>query len=83
MVLPEMSRRCTSPVIFPTTQRSGVTSPLTTAEPKPQDASIVITERSPVVGLRVNITPAVCASTMRWITTAIATPASGMRWRKR
>jgi len=79
MVFPEISRHCTSPVIFPTTQRSGVTPPLTTADPRPHDASIVITERSPVVGLRVNITPAVRASTMRWITTAIATPASGMR----
>ncbi len=38
---------------------------------------MVITERSPVVGERVNITPAQRASTMRWITTPMATPASG------
>ena len=37
---------------------SGVTSPETSAEPSPQVASIATTERSPVTGDRVNITPA-------------------------
>src|SRR5437762_1128461 len=56
--LSEISRTAISPVILPRTQRSGVTSPPTTAEPRPQAPSIVTTDRSPVVGLRVNITPA-------------------------
>ena len=67
-----------SPVILPTTQRSGVTSPPTTAEPSPKAPSMVITERSPVVGLRVNITPAARASTMDCTTTAMATSRSAM-----
>jgi hypothetical protein len=58
-------------VILAITNRSGVTSPLTTADPAPR-ASITITERSPVVGLRVNMTPAVLESTMRCTTTAMA-----------
>ena len=77
MCLSEISRTLISPVILPTTQRSGVTSPPTTAEPRPQAPSMVITERSPVVGLRVNITPAVRASTIDCTTTAIATHCFG------
>jgi hypothetical protein len=83
IALSEISRTGISPVILPTTQRSGVTSPPTTAEPSPQAPSIVITERSPVVGLRVNITPAVRASTIVCTTTAIATADSGMPFRRR
>ncbi len=64
-------------MIFPSTQRSGVTSPETTALPRPHAPSIVITDLSPVSGLRVNITPAHLASTIRCTTTAIATPSSG------
>ena len=77
IALSEMSRTVMSPVTLLSTQRSGVTSPPTTAEPSPQAPSMVITERSPVVGLRVNITPAVRASTMTCTTTAIATACSG------
>ena len=44
--------------------------------PRPQEPSMVITERSPVSGLRVNITPAVRASPF-CTTTAMATPLSG------
>jgi hypothetical protein len=83
MCLLEISRVVISPVILPTTQRSGVTSPPTTAEPRPQAPSIVITDRSPVNGLRVNITPAVRASTMRCTTTAMETPLSGTPRRRR
>ncbi len=83
MCLSEMSRTLISPVILPITKRSGVTSPPTTAEPNPHAPSMVITERSPVVGLRVNITPAVRASTMRCTTTAMLTPASGTLRRRR
>ncbi len=46
--LSEISRTEISPVILPRTQRSGVTSPPTTAEPRPQAPSMVMTERSPV-----------------------------------
>ena len=48
--LSEMSRTEISPVILPSTQRSGVTSPETTALPSPQAPSMVITDLSPVVG---------------------------------
>src|SRR5580658_1423382 len=72
-----------SPVILPTTYLSGVTSPLTTAEPSPQLASTTTTERSPVLGLRVNITPEQRESIMRWITTPIASPCSGSFNRRR
>ena len=77
MSFSEISRTEISPVILPSTQRSGVTSPPTTAEPRPQEPSMVITERSPVSGLRVNITPAVRASTIFCTTTAMATPCFG------
>ena len=83
MALSEMSRTEISPVIFPTTQRSGVTSPLTSAEPSPQAPSMVITDRSPLSGLRVNITPAVRASTMICTTTAMATADSAILRRRR
>ena len=83
MCLSEMWRTEISPVILEMTKRSGVTSPLTSAEPKPQVASRVTTERSPVSGLRVNITPAERASTMRCTTTAIATVFSGIRCLRR
>jgi len=66
------SRRTISPVTLLTVKLSGVTSPLTRAEPRPQQASTAITERSPVTGLQVNMTPAQRGSTMRWTTTAIA-----------
>ena len=56
--LSDISRTLISPVIFPSTQRSGVTSPATTAEPSPHAPSMVTTELSPVSGLRVNMTPA-------------------------
>src|SRR5437870_1202426 len=78
MCLSEISRPEISPVILAMTNLSGVTSPPTTAEPRPHVASMVITERSPVSGLRVNITPAVRASTIFCTTTAIATPSSGI-----
>ena len=42
-----------------------------------EEGLIVITDLSPVVGERVNITPAHSASTIRCTTTAIATPSSG------
>ena len=72
-----------SPVILEITQESGVTSPETSAEPRPQVPSIATTERSPVTGDLVNITPAARGATMRCTTTAMATPASGRRRRRR
>jgi hypothetical protein len=47
-----------SPVTLLTVKLSGVTSPPTRADPSPQVPSMATTERSPVTGLRVNITPA-------------------------
>ena len=44
--------------------REGVTSPETTASPSPQEASIATWERSPVLGLSVNATPADLGSTI-------------------
>src|ERR1035437_638717 len=44
-----------------TTKLSGVTSPETTDSPKPKLESMTITERSPLAGWMVNITPAVYA----------------------
>ena len=79
----EIWRLITSPVTLFSTQASGVTSPPTTAEPSPQAASTTTTDLSPVTGLRVNITPEVRASTIRWITTAMASPPSGTPRRSR
>ncbi len=53
-----------SPVTLLTTYLSGVTSPLTRADPSPTLASIAITDRSPVSGLRVNSTPELRDSSM-------------------
>src|SRR5262249_32528716 len=91
---PPGSRRCSrslgattrltiSPVTLLITNRSGVTSPLTSAEPRPQQASTLTPERSPVVGLQVNMPPAQRGSTMRWTTTAIARPCSPIFIRRR
>jgi hypothetical protein len=76
-------RRTMSPVTLLTTNESGVTSPLTTAEPRPQLASMAMTERSPVSGPRVNITPELREATICWTTTAIARSVSGMPRRSR
>ena len=48
-----------SSVILLTTKWSGVTSPETTDSPKPKLESMTMTERSPLAGWMVNITPAV------------------------
>ena len=77
-VLVATVRLVISPVTLLTMNESGVTSPLTTAEPRPQLASMAITDRSPVSGLRVNITPELRESTIRWTTTAMARSCSGM-----
>ena len=55
----EIVRSMMSSVILLTTKWSGVTSPETTDSPKPKFESITITERSPLAGWIVNITPAV------------------------
>ena len=60
-----------------------MTSPLTTAEPRPQLASMATTDLSPLIGLRVNMTPELRAPTIRWTTTAIARSVSGMPRRSR
>ena len=72
-----------SPVTLLTVKLSGVTSPATRAEPSPQVPSMATTERSPVTGLRVNITPAARGLTMRWTTTPMARPPSPMPRRRR
>ena len=72
-----------SPVTLLTVKLSGVTSPATRAEPSPQVPSMATTERSPVTGLRVNMTPAARVLSMRWMTTAIARPCSGSPIRRR
>ena len=56
--LAETRRPVISPVILLITKLSGVTSPATSAEPSPQVPSMATTERSPLTGERVNITPA-------------------------
>jgi hypothetical protein len=61
----DTARLTTSPVTLLITYLSGVTTPLTTAEPRPQLVSITITERSPVSELRVNMTPEQRESTIR------------------
>jgi hypothetical protein len=81
--LDETRRPVISPVILLTVKLSGVTSPDTRADPRPQVPSIATTERSPVTGDRVNKTPAHRGPTIRCTTTAIATPSSGMRRRRR
>ena len=75
--------RFTSPVTLLTTNESGVTSPLTTAEPSPQLASMATTDLSPLSGLRVNMTPELRAPTIRWTTTAMPRSVSGMPRRSR
>jgi hypothetical protein len=72
-----------SPVTLLTVKLSGVTSPDTRAEPSPQVPSMATTERSPVTGLRVNITPAARGLTMRWMTTPMAKPPSPVPRRRR
>lgn len=62
---------------------SGVTSPLTTADPSPQLASITMTEVSPVTGLRVKSTPAQRALTITCTTTPMASVSSGTPWCRR
>src|SRR5574342_229910 len=57
--LGEAVRLTMSSVILLTRKLSGVTIPETTLSPSPQLASIAMLERSPLDGLRVNITPAV------------------------
>ena len=77
--------RCllTRPERRSTTKVSGLTSPPTTASPRPQAALMVIALSSPVTGSTVNITPEVCALIIRWTTTATATSASANPWRAR
>ena len=60
-----------------------MTSPDTTASPKPHDASIAISDRSPFCGLRVKATPATSASTICWTATPIAGPVPSPRVRRR
>ena len=65
--------RCsTSPVTLLTRYSSGVTSPPTTARPRPQLALTATLLGSPVTGLQVNITPETSASTICWTVTPIA-----------
>ena len=72
-----------SPVTLLTMKLSGVTSPPTRAEPRPQVPSMATTERSPVTGLRVNITPAARGLTIRWTMTPMARPPSSRPCRRR
>ena len=65
-----------SSVILLTTKWSGVTSPETTDSPKPKFESITITERSPLPGCSVNITPAVNELAIFCTPTLIASCAS-------
>ncbi len=62
---------------------SGVTCPLTTISPTPYDASMVILERSPVVGFMVMATPETEALTIFCTATAIESPRSGMSFLSR
>jgi hypothetical protein len=55
-----------------TRKSSGVTSPPTTASPRPQLALIATMLGSPLTGLQVNITPETSASTICWTATPIA-----------
>ena len=72
-VLAEIVRLVIVPMTLSTRKLSGVTSPLTTASPKPQDASMAICDRSPFSGLRVNATPAARGRTICCTPTLIAT----------
>ena len=81
--LAPVRRPVISPVTLLIVKESGVTSPATRAEPRPQVPSMATTERSPVTGLRVNITPAARGRSMRWTTTPMASPSSGSRRRRR
>ncbi len=72
-----------SPVTLLITKPSGVTSPATSADPSPQVPSIATTERSPLSGERVNITPAARGLIMRCTTTAIDSWPSGSPMRRR
>ena len=47
---------------------SGITRPATTASPRPQLASITRSS-APLIGFRVNITPALSGSRSSWTTT--------------
>ncbi len=69
--------RTTSPVTLLTRKSSGVTSPPTTARPRPQLALIATTLGSPFSGLHVNITPDTAASTISWTVTPIAGACDG------
>ena len=71
-VFAEIVRLVMVPITLSTRKLSGVTSPLTTASPKPQDASMAICDRSPLVGLRVNATPAARGVTICCTPTLIA-----------
>jgi hypothetical protein len=68
-----MVRSMMSRATLLTTKWSGVTSPETTDSPKPKLESMTITERSPLVGWMVNITPAVSELAIFWMPTLIAT----------
>ena len=59
-----------------TTKWSGFTAPETTASQRPWLASMTAWRRRPLTWLAVKSTPAIWASTMRWITTAGRT----VRW---
>ena len=65
-----------SSVTLLTTKWSGVTSPDTTDSPNPKFESITITERSPLAGWMVNITPAVYELAIFCTPTLMARPSS-------
>ncbi len=66
------ARRTISPVTLLIRNSSGVTSPPTTVEPRPQLALMATMLGSPLTGLQVNITPATSASTISCTATPIA-----------
>ena len=61
-----------------TSRWSGLTIPDTTASPSPGLASSTARVRRPLTGSAVNSTPATCAATIRWTTTASRTSASSI-----
>ena len=61
-----------------TARWSGLTIPDTTASPSPGLASSTARVRRPLTGSAVNSTPATCAATIRWTTTASRTSASSI-----
>ena len=71
-----MTREVMSPITLSTRKLSGVTEPLTTASPSPQEASMATWERSPFSGLSVKATPDVRGITICWTPTLIAAPSS-------